>query len=235
MNNTWTAAERCFAVSSPTVEAVVVVLVTDLVEAHTLRVLHTDCWLTEVVAALITVRTVIIVNTACRNNQLSVRARLTSQLGLTSLALTGLTVGTVVRGVGGRDVTGPVRVLALRVLGAATGWAVGAGAVHVTVASTALVTVSVTLALCILWTGEDTVDDIGPVTHWTQGVLVRNIEGESPLTLAPGVLIQAVLAGSALYQAGLPLGATLPEPAAVWTQCQLGTDLETILLLECSW
>jgi len=39
----WTTAERCFAVSSPTVEAVVIVLVTDLVEAHTLRVLHTLC------------------------------------------------------------------------------------------------------------------------------------------------------------------------------------------------
>jgi len=37
----WTAAERCFAVSRPTVEAVVVVLITDLVEAHTLRVLDT--------------------------------------------------------------------------------------------------------------------------------------------------------------------------------------------------
>lgn len=41
MNNTWTAAERCFAVSSSAVEAVVVVLITDLVEAQTLRVLHT--------------------------------------------------------------------------------------------------------------------------------------------------------------------------------------------------
>ena len=41
INNTWTTAERCFAVSSSTVEAVVVVLITDLVEAHTLRVLHT--------------------------------------------------------------------------------------------------------------------------------------------------------------------------------------------------
>ena len=41
MNNTWTAAERCFAVSSATVEAVVVLLIADLVEAHTLRVLHT--------------------------------------------------------------------------------------------------------------------------------------------------------------------------------------------------
>jgi len=37
----WTTAERCFAVSSPTVEAVVIVLITDLVEAHTFRVLHT--------------------------------------------------------------------------------------------------------------------------------------------------------------------------------------------------
>merc|ERR1711936_170809 len=37
----WTAAERCFAVSSSTVEEVVVVLITDLVEAHTLRVLYT--------------------------------------------------------------------------------------------------------------------------------------------------------------------------------------------------
>ena len=93
------------------------------------------------VGALVSVRTVVIVHTA-------------------SLALTSLAVGTVVRGVGGRDVTGPVRVLALRVLSAATGWAVGAGAVHVTVASTALVTVSVTLALCALGTCEATVDDM---------------------------------------------------------------------------
>ena len=41
INNTWTAAERCFAVSSATVEAVVVLLIADLVEAYTLRVLHT--------------------------------------------------------------------------------------------------------------------------------------------------------------------------------------------------
>ena len=88
--------------------------------------------------------------------------------------------------------------IAVGVLGAAAGWAVGAGAVQVTVTSTALVTVSVTLALSILGTGEVTVDDIGPVTYWTQGVLVRHIEGESPLPLAPGVLLQPLLAGSAL-------------------------------------
>ena len=37
----WTAAIRGLTVSSSTVEAVVVVLITDLVEAHTLRVLYT--------------------------------------------------------------------------------------------------------------------------------------------------------------------------------------------------
>ena len=122
---------------------------------------------------------------------------------------------------GRREVAGPVRVLALRVLSAATGRVVGAGAVHVTVAATALVTVTVSLALSLLGTGEDAVDDIRPVTDWAQGELERHIEGESPLAQTPGVLVQAVLAGGALHQAGLSLGAALPEPAAVWEQGQL--------------
>jgi len=90
----WTTAIRGIAVSSCTVEAVVVLGITDLVEAQTLRVLHTDRWLTEMVGALVSLRTVVIVHTA-------------------SLALPGLAVGTVVRSVGGREVAGPVRVLAL--------------------------------------------------------------------------------------------------------------------------
>jgi len=192
----WTAAIRGLTVSSSTVEAVVVLGIADLVEAHTLRVLNTDCWLTEVVRALVTVRTVVIVNTA-------------------SLALPGLTVGTVVRGVGGRQVAGAVRVLALRVLSAATGRTVGAGTVRVTVTSTALVTVSIALALSILGTGEAAVDNIRPVTHRAQGVLERHVEGESPLAQTPGVLVQTVLTRCTLEQTGLSLGATLPEPAAV--------------------
>ena len=198
INSTWTAAIRGTAVSRPTVEAVVVVLITDLVEAHTLRVLQTDCWLTEVVSTLVTVRTVLIVHTA-------------------SLALAGLTVGTEVRCVGRGKVAGPVRVLTLRVLGAATGRTVGAGAVHVTVTSVTLVTVRVSLALRILGTGEGAVDNIRPVTDRAQGVLVRHVEGESPLAQTPGVLIRAVLTTRTLEQAGLALGSTLPESAAVWT------------------
>ena len=105
--------------------------------------------------------------------------------------------------------------IAVRVRLTSTGRTVGANAVRVTVTSTALVTVSIALALSILGTGEGAVDNIRPVTHRAQGVLERHVEGESPLAQTPGVLVQAVLAGSALHQAGLPLGATLPEPAAV--------------------
>ena len=198
INNTWTAAIKGLAVSSSTVEAVVVLVIADLVEAQTLRVLHTDCWLTEVVRALVALRTVVIVNTA-------------------SLALSGLAVRTEVRCVGRWEVTDPVRVLALSVLSAATGRTVGAGAVRVAVTSTTLVTVSVTLALSILGTGEAAVNNIRPVTDWAQGELERHVEGESPLAQTPGVLILAVLTGRALEQTGLPLGATLPEPAAVCT------------------
>ena len=195
----WTAAIKGLAVSSSAVEAVVVLVIADLVEAQTLGVLHTDCWLTEVVRAEVTVRTVVIVHTA-------------------SLALPGLTVGTVVRGVGGRQVTDPLRVLALSVLSATTGRAVGAGAVRVAVTSTTLVTVSVTLALSILGTGEAAVDDIRPVTDWAQGELERHVEGERPLAQTPGVLVLAVLTRRTLEQTGLPLGATLPESAAVCTK-----------------
>ena len=151
------------------------------------------------VSALVTVRTVLIVHTA-------------------SLALAGLTVGTEVRCVGRGKVAGPVRVLTLRVLGAATGRTVGAGAVHVTVTSVTLVTVRVSLALRILGTGEGAVDNIRPVTDRAQGVLVRHVEGESPLAQTPGVLIRAVLTTCTLEQAGLALGSTLPESAAVCIQ-----------------
>ena len=65
MKCTWAAAKRTVAVSSSAVEAVGIIFIADLVKPHTLRVLHTDCGLTEVVTALITIRTVIIVHTAC--------------------------------------------------------------------------------------------------------------------------------------------------------------------------
>ena len=115
----------------------------------------------------------------------------------------------------GREVTETVRVLTLRVHGAATGGTVGTGTVSVTVTSCTLVTVSVTLTLGILRTGQGAVNDIWPVTDRTQGVLERHVEGEGPLAETPGVLVLAALAGGTLEQTGLSLGATLPEPAAV--------------------
>jgi len=158
------------ATVSATEETVVVILIADLVESLALRVLRTGRVLAEVIAALVTVRTVVGVNTA--SFTLSLRA-----------------VRTEVRVVRGGQVAHSIKVVTLLVRGAGAGAGVGAGAVHVAVSSIALVTVRVLLTLATLGAGESTVDNIRPVTDWTQGVLERHVEGEGPLTQAAGVLV----------------------------------------------